>query len=97
MVRSIYKFLDDTAGPGVNSRCDGSHSYYNLSSDNGTSLLSFFVDDDWDNFKIYRSNSLCEKLSLFFCIDENESAKHISNWFGERNGIKQVSDLLRYT
>ena len=96
MKKIIYKFLDESAGPGVNLKCDGSRSYHNVSSDNGTSLFSFFVDDDWDHFKIYRSESLCEKLSLLFCIDCDEAAKHVSDWFGDKNGLKQVGDLTKF-
>jgi len=95
---TIYKFLDEYVGGGANcSPIVSEFSFwaekYDVTSDNGTSILWFIVRTD--QVKVYRSESLCRKIEGYFGIDPNESWKYIRDWFGDRQQIKVLSDLLK--
>jgi len=94
MVRLIYKFLDESAGPGV--RLINQNEYYAVCSDNYTHIFSFRMKDDWTWFKIYREKPLCRTISGLFSVTEDEAAKHVSSWFGNRNNIIKVEDLKKF-
>ena len=94
MKQIIYNFLDSSVGPGV--RLAKSGNYYNIYSNNWSLILSFRMRDDWEFVKIFRHQPLCCKISSLFSISEDEAAKHISDWFGERNGLKKVGDLKKF-
>ena len=95
---TIYKFLDEYVGEGAN--CSPFVNVfrtwtekYNVTSNNGTLILWFIVRND--EVKVYRSESLCGKIEGYFGIDPNESWKYIRDWFGDRQQIKVLSDLLK--
>lgn len=100
MKKVIYKFLDEYVGEGVNCKLAipafGRTSWDNweVLSNNGTMILWFMVKNDM--FKLFRSESLCKKIEGYFGIESSESWKYIRDWFGERNEIKQIGDLLNY-
>ena len=99
MKETIYKFLDEYVGEGVSCSPIVSEfirtwtEKYDVTSDNGTLILWFIVRTD--QVKVYRSESLCRKIEGYFGIDPNESWKYIRDWFGDRQQIKVLSDLLK--
>jgi hypothetical protein len=52
--------------------------------------------DDWEWVKLYRYEPLCRTVSGLFSVTEDEAAKYISNWFGEKHGLKKVEDLRKF-
>jgi len=95
---TIYNFLDEYVGEGAN--CSPIFSVfrtwsekYVVTSNNETEILWFIVRTD--QVKVYRSESLCRKIEGYFGIDPNESWKYIRDWFGDRQQIKVLSDLLK--
>ena len=95
---TIYNFLDEYVGEGANcspftNALRTWSEKYNVTSDNGTLILWFIVRAD--EVKVYRSESLCRKIEGYFGIDPNESWKYIRDWFGDRQQIKVLSDLLK--
>ena len=93
MRQIIYKFLEKSVGPGVKLRSQ--HDFYGVYSDNNSHIFSFRMKDDWEWVKFYRFAPLCRKVSALFSITEDEAAKFISDWFGEKYGLKQVGDLKK--
>ena len=94
MKQIIYKFLDSSVGPGIKFR--NQHDFYAVYSDNNTHIFSFKMKDDWEFVKLYRYEPLCRKISALFSVTEDEAAKLISNWFGEKYGLKKVVDLKKF-
>ena len=94
MKKIIYNFLDYSVGPGV--RLANRDNYYNIYSDNRTHILSFSMKDNWEFVKLYRYEPLCRKVSSLFSVTEDEAAKLISDWFGERHNLKKVGDLKKF-
>ena len=95
---TIYKFLDEYVGEGANcspifSEFRTWSEKYVVTSNNETEILWFLVRTD--EVKVYRSESLCRKIEGYFGIDPNESWKYIRDWFGDRQQIKVLSDLLK--
>jgi len=66
---------------------------YEVISENGVLIIWFMVRND--EVKIYRSEPLCAKIEGYFNVPKDESWKYIRDWFGERNNIKVLSDLLK--
>lgn len=99
MRERIYKFLDEYVGEGAN--CElvipalgrTWTDQWEVLSNNGTLIIWFQLRRD--EIKIYRSEELCRKIEGYFSIDPNESWKYIRDWFGVRNNIKVLSDLLK--
>jgi hypothetical protein len=94
MVRLIYKFLDDYVGTGI--KLIKQHEYYSVRSDNNTHILSFKMKDDWTWFKFYRSPSLCRNICGYFLVTEDDAAKYVKDWFGDRNNMIKVDDLKKF-
>jgi hypothetical protein len=94
MKKIIYNFLDYSIGPGV--RLAKSENFYSIYSDNRTVILSFRMKDNWEFVKLYRYEPLCRKVSSLFSVTEDEAAKLISDWFGERHNLKKVGDLKKF-
>lgn len=100
MKERIYKFLDDYVGEGTNWTLKSQDLFrtwytenYEIVSNNGTMILWFSVKHD--NVKVFRSEELCRKIEGYFGVPSEESWKHIRDWFGKRNNIKVLSDLLK--
>lgn len=98
MKDKIYKFLDDYCGVGVTCKhmSTGMRTWtenYEVISENGVLIIWFMVRND--EVKIYRSEPLCVKIEGYFNVPKDESWKYIRDWFGERNNIKVLSDLLK--
>jgi hypothetical protein len=64
-----------------------------VTSNNETEIIWFLVRTD--EVKVYRSESLCRKIEGYFGVDPNESWMYIRDWFGDRQQIKVLSDLLK--
>ena len=94
MVRLIYKFLDESVGTGI--KLVNLHEYYSVRSDNNSHIFSFKMKNDWTWFKIYRSPSLCCKICGYFSVTEDEAAKYVKDWFGDRNNMIKVDDLKKF-
>jgi hypothetical protein len=93
MRQIIYNFLDDSVGPGVKLRSQ--HDFYAVYSDNNTHIFSFKMKDDWEFVKLYRYEPLCRKVSSLFSVTQDEAARFISNWFGDKYGLVKVGDLRK--
>ena len=94
MKQIIYNFLDSSVGSGV--RMVKKDNSYNIYSNNQTLILSFIMRDNWEFVKLYRYEPLCRKVSSLFSISEGDAAKLISDWFGEKHGLKKVGDLRSF-
>jgi hypothetical protein len=94
MKQIVYKFLDGSVGQGVNF--GNSDNFYNVYSDNRSLIFSFRMRENWEYIKLYRYEPLCRKISALFSVTEDEAAKLISDWFGEKYGIIKVIDLKRF-
>lgn len=96
MEQKIYKFLDLYVGPGVYSTHNQDRSFFNLFSDNKTPIITFRIDQSKEYIKLFRSESLCKTISSFFCISQDDAANYVKNWFGDRNNLKKVSDVMKF-
>ena len=96
MKQLIYKFLDEYVGPGIQLTHNEDRTFYNIFSDNKTQIITFRMTNDWENIKLFRSDSLCKTLSRFFCISEDEAAMFTKDWFGDRHNLKKVGDLRKF-
>ena len=94
MKQLIYNFLEDSVGPGV--RVSGSKDFYYVYSGNNTHIFSFKMRDDWGLVKLYRYEPLCRTVNALFSVTEDEAAKFISNWFGEKYGMNKVVDIKKF-
>ena len=99
MKDKIYKFLDEYVGDGTLCEPRPSGLFrtwsenYDVRSSNGTLIVWFSIRQDM--VKVYRSELLCDKIEGYFGVPNEESWKYIRDWFGERNNIKVLSDLLK--
>lgn len=94
MKQIINKFLDESIGSGV--KFWNRDNFYNVYSDNKSLIFSFRMKEDWKFVKIYRYEPLCRKVSSLFCVSEDEAARFISNWFGDKYNIVKVRDLRKF-
>lgn len=95
MEKRIYDFLDKTVGRKV--KCiPMNEKHYIIKSENGTVILQFTHFVDTDRIALYRSRGLCDMVSGFFSIDEQESTKYIKYWFGDVHGLNKVKDILKF-
>jgi hypothetical protein len=94
MKQIIHNFLDSSVGTGI--KFGNQHDFYAVYSDNNTHIFSFRMKDDWEFIKIYRYEPLCRTVSGLFSVTEDDAAKFISNWFGEKHGLKKVGDLRKF-
>jgi len=95
MEKRIYNFLDKTVGHKV--RCIRiSEKDYVIKSENGMVILHFIHFVDTNRVALFRSRGLCDMVSGFFGIDEQESTKYIKYWFGDVHGLKKVKDILKF-
>ena len=99
MEKRIYDFLDKTVGRKVKcvkvSENTGREDYV-IRSENRTVIIHFINFVNTDRVALFRSSSLCDMVSGFFGIDEQESAKYIKYWFGDVHGLKKVGDIRKF-
>ena len=96
MKQLVYKFLDEYVGHGIQLTHNEDRTFYNIFSDNKTQIITFRMTNDWENIKLFRSESLSKTLSRFFCITEDEAAMFTKDWFGDRHNLKKVGDLKKF-
>ena len=96
MKQMVYKFLDQYVGLGIQLTHNEDRSFYNIFSDNKTPIIQFKMTNNWENIKLFRSESLSKTLSRFFCISEDEAAMFTKDWFGDRHNLKKVGDLRKF-
>ena len=100
MEKRIYNFLDRIVGHNV--KCilvsEGTNwKHYMINSDKKIRILEFRVFDGDEKVAIFRDAKLCDMVSGFFGIDEQESAKYIKYWFGDTHNLNKVKDILKFT
>jgi hypothetical protein len=93
MSRIINKFLDNHLGDEVVVKKN--RWFYNLSSKNGITILSFRVKDD-GSFIMFRDVKLCKTISTWFGLSDDDAMRKIRDWFGNKHNLKKVSDLNRF-
>ena len=96
----VYKFLDNYLGDEVVCEPDGLKEWYIIcSKKNGQRILKFFVRDKRgvQEIRLFREVSLCYKV-YGYCGIENvdDCANYIKDWFGDKHGLKKVSDVLKF-
>ena len=96
MKQMVYKFLDQYVGLGIQLTHNEDRSFYFIFSDNKIQIIKFKMINNWENVKLFRSESLCKTLSRFFCISEDEAAMFTKDWFGDRHNLKKVGDLRKF-
>lgn len=96
MEKRIYDFLDKTVGRKVKCLRISERGDYVIKSENGTVILHFIYFASTDRVTLFRSRSLCDMVSGFFGIDEQESTKYIKYWFGDVHGLKKVGDIIKF-
>jgi len=94
MKQIIYNFLEESVGPGVKLKCQ--HDFYAVYSNNNTHIFSFRTKDNWEFIKLFRYEPLCRTISGLFSVSEDEAAKFISGWFGDKYKMKKVRDLRKF-
>jgi hypothetical protein len=99
MEKHIYKFLDTLVGNQVVccKSLDLRHrgTLYKIKSTDGTLILEFNIFED-KTIGVFRSRELCDTVSAFFNIDDQEAANYIKWWFGDVHGLKKVGDILKF-
>ena len=93
MTKIINKFLDEYLGDEVNVM--PYLSDYLLLSKNKTLILSFRILKNGE-YIIFRGRKLCELISKWFGITEDDAMKRIRDWFGNKHNIKKFSDLNKF-
>lgn len=92
----IYKFLDEYIGITFSVykvyTTPNRVEQYTVTSDNGKIVFYFWHRDE--SFWIFRSEELCNMVSSFFGIDNDDSAQIIKKWFGDRAKINKMNDLF---
>ena len=101
MDKRIYNFLDRIVGHNVKYVLVGegpNWKQYSINSDKKIRILEFRVFDGNEKVAIFRdSKRLCDMVSGFFGINEQESAKYIKYWFGDTHNLNKVKDILKFT
>lgn len=75
------------------------HRHFHIISNNGIWVISFMVRGlglDNPGVVIFRSDRLCDTLKDFFGLTDDESARIVKDWFGDKLGLKRVHDLLDF-
>ena len=96
----VYKFLDNYLGDEVVCNTNGTKEWYVIrSKKNGQRILKFFVRDKRgvQEIRLFREVSLCYKV-YGYCGIENvdDCTNYIKDWFGDKHGLKKVSDVLKF-
>jgi hypothetical protein len=96
----VYKFLDIHLGDEVVCNTNGTKEWYVIrSKKNGQRILKFFVfnKNGVQQIKLFREVSLCYKV-YGYCGIENvdDCVNYIKDWFGDKHGLKKVSDVLKF-
>ena len=94
-----YKFLDEYVGDTFamvkHSRVNNT---YHFISNNGVLVLTFNVRQFSfmvvPQIKLFRNDTLCGTVGRFFDLSSEESMMVVRDWFGNKLGLKKVSDLL---
>jgi hypothetical protein len=97
VTKIINKFLDEYLGDKVvvkritwNNRIN-----YSLCSKNGITIVSFWVNKP-NEFVVCRNVKLCNFISSWFDITEEDAMRKIRDWFGDKHNIKKFSDLNKF-
>jgi hypothetical protein len=95
MKKIVYDYLNDSLGTKIYFRANKDSSFYNIFSTNGTRIIAFGVQSDWEHIKLFRGEELTKTVSSLFSITNDESSKFVKDWFGEIHNLKRVGDLRR--
>lgn len=99
MEEIIFKFLDEYIGDNV-------RSITSIDVDSGTRVCSFFTKDGdliffftinvWDKITTFRTSRLCETVSGFFSIPNEDAKNLIKDWFDKKYNIVNIKDLKKF-
>lgn len=105
----INKFLDGYVGDGINCKTEMSSIFgvpethwatskniYSLYSNKGVLILSFKYNSYKDSIIIFRGLKLCNMVCRFFSVNDDEAMRYVRDWFGDKYGMKKVSDLTKF-
>ena len=97
MSRVINKFLDNYLGDKVvvKTRQYGLSPNYFIISNSGTTILSFRVRDD-GSFIMFRDVKLCNTISSWFGLSDDDAMRKIRDWFADKHNINKFSDLNKF-
>jgi hypothetical protein len=93
MSRIINKFLDNYLGDEVVVKKN--RWFYYLNSKNGIKILSFRVRDD-NSFIMFRDVKLCNTISSWFGLSDDDAMRKIRDWFADKHNINKFSDLNKF-
>lgn len=93
MSRIINKFLDNHLGDEI--VVTKGRLFYNLCSKSGITILSFRIKDD-GSFIMFRDVKLCNTISTWFGLSDDDAMKKIRDWFGNKHNLKKISDLNKF-
>ena len=100
MKKLVYKFLDGYLGDEVVCKPNGTEGWYVIrSKKNNQRILKFLVLKMYgtQQINLFREVSLCYKVQGYCGIDKVEDcANYIRDWFGDKHGLKKVSDILKF-
>ncbi len=100
--KTIYKFLDMVTGEGIICFKIGEirgSSVYQIKSNNGYIILTFFVSKDGKRVRFYESNyseELYNILNSFFPLERKICLNYIRDWFGDKHDLKKVNDVKKF-
>lgn len=95
MKKIVNDYLNDSLGTKIYFKTNEDSSFYNIFSTNGTRIITFRVQSNWEYIKLFRGEELTKTVSSLFSITNDESAQFIKDWFGEIHNLKRVGDLRR--
>lgn len=105
----VYQFLDGYVGDGVNVETETRPTYdplrirwkitrnnvYYIYSNKGILILIFKVCNN-GLITIFRGVELCNMVSDFFSLQDDESMRYVREWFADKYDMKKVNDLLKF-
>jgi hypothetical protein len=100
----VYKFLDNYLGDEVVCECvckpNNSNDWYIIrSTKNDQRIFDFFVTQKNGELGLgfFSDHELCTKVKGYCGIDDpDHCSKYIKDWFGDKHGLKKVSDVLKF-
>lgn len=95
MEQRIFKFLDGYLGTEFFGITKGKETYVHSKKTNQM-VMFFWWNEKNDNITMFRSSKLNEFISPLFGLTNDETAKYVKEWFGNRANIKKVKDLLKF-
>lgn len=97
MEKVIYNFLDEYCGDEIDVYVFSKSNRVEIYSKKGRTMILWFTHNlDKTKITIWRGPKLTKLISVWFGINEDDASRYIKFWFGKRNSIQKVSDLLKF-